>query len=200
MEIDTEYFDLEFGGEIGLFEAYLNDMESFLASEITRLKAEIKDAVILDEKLVNMELDVVGVYFANIMRKSFLISLYSFLEYLLMQKCRSQKGDILDPSALGIRGKNDVDRARIYLTKVLHVSFPSNSQEWKEIQNIRMLRNCIAHNNGRCDKDKYKKLRDYVAQNSDILSLSSSEIVISGEYCNRALRTVGKFIEQLLPH
>jgi hypothetical protein len=55
MEIDTEYFDLEFEGEVGLLKAYLDDMEAFLWSEITRLKAEIKDAIVLDEKLVNME-------------------------------------------------------------------------------------------------------------------------------------------------
>ena len=78
MEIDTEYCDFEFEGEVGLLEAYLVDMEAFLWSEITRLKTETKNAIILDEKLVNVESLVVGHHFPNILRKSFLVSLYSF--------------------------------------------------------------------------------------------------------------------------
>jgi len=194
MEIDTEYFDLEFEGEVGLFEAYLQNMEGFLGSEITRLKAEIKDTIVLDEKLVNMELQVVGHHFPNILRKSFVVSLYSFLEHRLIEECWSRKGNdiLLNPS--DIRG---IDRARVYLTKVLRVNFPSDSPEWEEIQSIRRLRNCIVHNHGKCDGDKFKSLRDYVAQNSDTLSLSGDEIVLSGEFCEQALHAVGKFVQRL---
>ena len=84
MRLDREYFDLEFEGEVGLFEAYLNDMEGFLSSEITRLKEEVEDAIIVDNELVNTEFQVVGHYFPNILRKSFLVSLYSFLEHWLL--------------------------------------------------------------------------------------------------------------------
>lgn len=197
MEIDTEYFDLEFEGEVGLLEAYLDDMEAFLWSEITRLKAEIKDAIILDEKLVNMELQVVGHHFPNILRKSFLVSLYSFLEHCLMEECRSRKGDDILLSPSDIRGENDIDRARVYLTKILRINFPSDSTEWEEIQNIRRLRNCIVHNHGECDKDKYKSVRDYVIRNPTTLSLSGDEIILSGDYCKRALSIVAKFIKLL---
>jgi hypothetical protein len=106
MEIDTEYFELEFEGEVGLFEAYLQDMEAFW-------------------------------------------------------------------------------------------NFPSDSPEWKEIQNIRRLRNCIVHNQGKCSGDKYKDLKDYIAQNSVTLSLYGDEIVLSRKYCEQALRAVGKFIQRL---
>lgn len=197
MKLDREYFDLEFEGEVGLFEAYLNDMEGFLSSEITRLKAEIEDAVILDDELVNTEFKVVGHHFPNILRKSFLVSLYSFLEHWLLEQCYRRKGDnvLIGPS--DIRGENAIDRARIFLTKILRIDFPSDRPEWEEIQNIRRLRNCIVHDNGRCNGDKHKKLRDYVARNSPSLSVSDNEVVVSSEYCQRSLRTIGKFIEHL---
>ena len=197
MEVDPEYFDLEFEGEVGLFEVYLQDMEDFLETEITKLKAQLKDTIVLDEKLTNMELQVVGRHFPNILRKSFIVSLYSFLEYWLMRECRTRKGNDILLSPSDIRGENDIDRARTYLTKVLQVNFPNNTQEWEEIQNIRKLRNCIVHNHGKCGGEKYKSLRDYVAQNSDTLSLSNNEIVLRGEFCKQALRTIGKFIQQL---
>jgi len=197
MELDKEYFDLEFEGEVGLFEAFLNDMEGFLVSEITTLKEQIKDAVILDKELVNTELQVVGHHFPNILRKSFLVSLYSFLEHWLLEQCYSRKGDEISVNPLDVRGENSIDRARVYLTKILRIDFPVDSPEWAEIQNIRRLRNCIVHDNGRCDQDKHAKLRNYVAQSSPILFLSNNEVVVSSEYCQRAISTIGDFIKLL---
>ncbi|MED3508737.1 hypothetical protein [Bacillus velezensis] len=81
--------------------------------------------------------------FPNILRRSLLISIVSFLEAELIQlykiedtkKFNEPKGSVLKKIA-------------IYAKKEQKKDFPNDTKEWSYIQRVYKLRNCIVHNEG----------------------------------------------------
>lgn len=125
--------------------------------------------------------------FANLLRSSFFVSLYSFLELRLIQECQSRKSVHISLSLPDIRGRNDLDRIQKYFAKVLQVYFPDDTTHWQEIQNYRVLRNCIVHNRGTLSGfGEAKRLRDYIERNPE-LRISRDEVFLNCCFLRRSL-------------
>lgn len=204
--------------EIGIFRDYLNVTEEFLQIEKRKhlnsiheiTEGMISGSIISqsdpDEFPVELVYDYVYIEqldnFAQILRKSFFISLYTFLETRLEQTCHDlQQRHRLSLSLTDIAGRG-IDRAMSYLTKVAHVPFQCDqSPEWNEIQHYRRLRNCIVHNEGFLDESvaQRKQLEVYIRQKSNLMlsTANRTEIIIDKGFCAEAIETITKFFYAL---
>jgi len=138
---------------------------------------------------------------ALLLRRSFLISLYSFIEYSLLDICRLIRRKDIKVSVSDIKGQNDIDKAKVYITKVLCADFPSNSSRWRDIQASRRIRNCIVHNSGEVEEGSpdRKPIEDYIKVNKGLLRLSGNEIVLERGFCEKMLQATKDFFALLGP-
>lgn len=136
--------------------------------------------------------------FTNLLRSSFFVSLYSFLESRLVNECHSRKGAHTPLRLSDIRARNELDRIQKYFTKVLRVYFPNETTQWQEVQNYRVLRNCIVHNRGVLSGSREERqLQNYIDRKSD-LRIVGDEVFLDTAFCSEALETVKAFFCRLI--
>jgi len=192
---------------LGLFEQYRNIIEDFLEGEsFQKAREELgirrqvdPETPIFKEQEDLLDFEEVG-YFADVLRRSFFISLYEFLEFKLKEECRyrqRKKDDVL-LSVSDISGSG-LNRVKIYFTKVLRIDFPANSTEWGKINGgYRQLRNCIIHKGSKVAESE-KSLRGFIEREPGLsLHSDSGTVIIHKEFCKEVLDTVEKFV-WLLP-
>src|SRR6266498_849830 len=135
--------------EMPPFDAYLETISKFLKAETEKQRKDIDDfkeqissgKIVPDdepdqisieqqyEEHVNSLLNEIE-EFENILLKSFLVTIYGFLESQLMQRCREleQQNKGVTLSISEIRGEGSVQKAMTYLIKVQHIDLSlSNS-------------------------------------------------------------------------
>lgn len=151
------------------------------------------------EEHLNSRLGVVK-EFENILFKSFFVSTYSFLEAKLIQYCREiekeNKNVVLSLSDIDDKG---IEKAKKYHKQNLKFSF-GKCKEWPSIKTYGMLRNCIAHNEGRLDdgfiikESLRKELKKFIDQKNPNLRLDGYDIVLTKEFCKEAWKTIEEFL------
>lgn len=86
--------------------------------------------------------------FLKSFRYSMVVTIYSLLEItmndLCHYLCHSKK---LSLNLDEIKG-GDIERAKLYLSKVCPIDFPGRSAEWNDIQKVNKIRNGIVHAEG----------------------------------------------------
>ncbi len=200
--------------QIEFFENYLYMMESFIESQINDCNRELEnypkdyepnydqtyqigemivkgDPVAEDIREINDRTDELENY-SNLLRKSYFISLYTFLESRLDREC-IQRGKYNSDTKIKLKDLNGrgITRAKTYLVKVLGSNFPfGTSTEWKEIQGYRELRNCIVHSNGEVAGTK---LENYIEKHDGLSFDSSGWVFLTKDYCTTVLTTINKF-------
>lgn len=144
------------------FHDYYNIIEQGLANEagvlfkkfeknrtdLNESTAEVGYANYLDTQLAETYMSY-NHYFPHYFRASFLIQLFSFIEYELKEICNHHHH--LNATYIGLsdlKGQSDLDKAKIYLSKVCNVDFNDLKPEWDYINLIRKLRNKLVHHNG----------------------------------------------------
>lgn len=203
-------------GDMDLFGEYLTDMEGFLENhlqehseqyETLRSKLQSDRTAVSPDDQVPREILVEEMWlyrfegFANILRKSFFISVYGWLESSLTEECHRRdsewKARIKEK---GIRGST-IYEAMSYLTRCQGVNYPlGESAEWRRINgDYRRLRDCIVHCGGRLDErcEGKTKLERY-ARKAGLTSSYGDEIILSADFCREALDTVTRFYTSLL--
>lgn len=102
----------------------------------------------------------------NLFRRSLFVAAYSLFEHhlnLLAKDLRQERSVGL--AIEDIHGQG-IERARIYLKKVLGVFFPDTSNEWQEIRRLGQLRNALVHRYGTLEPaGKDKELASWIEQN-----------------------------------
>jgi len=201
--------------EIANFYRYLEAMEESLRDrlretsvEIQRAKAEIQELGESAEhraELVELLAEssrVEGI--VNLMRQSFFVSLYAFLELWLRRECRveGRRRENVKLSLSDLRGRG-IEQAKTYFTKVLESEFPFASEEWNKIKKYQWLRDCIVHRQGSLTglsdyviKSELKKFVE--AENGLCLCGPGSQILIEHDFCVEALQTIRSFLALLL--
>lgn len=209
--------------QIEFFKDYLEMMEKYLESEIQECTLRLGvypanhepdyertyeigemtvrgDLVAYEIGTINQRLIELDEY-ANLLRKSCFMSLYSYLESSLNKECELRKKDNAEIklSLKDIHGTG-INRAKIYLVKVLGSNFPFTTNScWEEIQNYRKLRNCIAHNEGIVTNNG--ELKKYIDKN-EYLSyekfFGDEILMIDENYCRVVLSTVHTFLRSML--
>jgi uncharacterized protein YutE (UPF0331/DUF86 family) len=206
--------------QIEFFDNYLHMMEKFLESHIDSWEKELEqypkdykpnpdqiyqigemtvkvDPVAEDIREIKDRIRELEEY-ANLLRKSFFISLYTFLETRLNQECvRRAKYSIDTTIALSDLYGRGIDRAKTYLVKVLGSTFPfGTSQEWEEIKQYAKLRNSIVHNDG---KIKKYNLQKYVEKHDELYfdGYPGKWVFLTKGFCRTALSTIESFLSAL---
>jgi len=186
---------------IPVFTEYHNILEEYLQEYSDKfLKEELKKYPDnLDPYVENM---IYSQYFylaeslPNILRTSFIVTCYSYLEHELIQKCKIEKN--AKPLQLSINDLNGkgIEQAKNYLIKVVGIDFPIG-EPWNEIMNIKDIRNFIVHKRGILDNSKKaEKIRTYIDKRQDI-SLELDEIILSADYCRYVINIFDKFLSNL---
>lgn len=102
------------------------------------------------KELINLKIEAERVEsFTNLLRQSFLTSLYSFMELWLMRECHlhSKRNDG-GQSYRSTKGKG-IEKAKRYFKNVMRSDYPfGSSQDWIWITNFQLLRDCIIHRQG----------------------------------------------------
>jgi len=164
----------------------LTEMDKKVATEARRGYEEMKDEwpdYWPDDYAIRDFLGLTDRYrlfeeeFPNTLRRSLFITIYSFVENVLLLIClQKEREGNLSPSVEDFFDKkpNLLRQAKIYLKEVAGLSdFPANSNEWSEIfGHYRRLRNCIVHNEGRLKGLRSKKdapsLERYIRRKSSL--------------------------------
>jgi hypothetical protein len=138
--------------------------------------------------------------YERILRNSFLVTVYAFLEARLGWFCMTtQKRLKLPISWTDLRGEDTLDRARLYLAKLSGLRFPTNSIEWQNIRRYEKLRHFIVHRAGRIRKDDEDTWR--FAQNKRLVtadgSLNDDLILLPSAFCEEVLKDIESFLSNL---
>lgn len=123
-------------------------------------------------------------YYPNNLRYSILVQSYSFLEYYLKRICdHIYYANDLPFKVKDLNGNGDLEKSKIYLAKTCALDFGSFNPEWVFINNVKEVRNAIAHSRGEFDieDNKYKNLVNFIKSNS---SLSVKEHIAEFESGN----------------
>lgn len=202
--------------EVANFYRYLESMESNLDSmaqqtsiEVQNIKQEIRESGESVERRKEL-LELLGETsriegFANLMRQSFFVSLYAFLELWLLRECRieGKRREDVKLSLSDLRGTG-IEKGKVYLSKVLGLQFSfGTSSEWEKIKKYKLLRNCIVHRQGSLtglsNLEVNRSLEQFV-KDEEGLSLHStgSQVVVKHEFCAEAMLVIHKFLTQIL--
>lgn len=158
-----------------------------------KIEALMYDLQIIDE----VELPLVK-EFADMIRKSFFVNLYSYLESQLLNECkiRQQARDDILLTLRDVSGKG-IFLAKTYLVKVLRVDMPFRSPEWCEIQNYNKLRNCIVHNEGELESFHDREALAKYIETKGTLTFGGRQgiIVFDRGFCEESTHTIRSFLE-----
>ena len=143
--------------------------------------------------------------FTNLLRQSFLTSLYSFVELWLMRECHldSKRRDS-GQSYKFTKGKG-IEKAKRYFTSVIQSNYSFDlSRDWLWIKNFQLLRDCIIHRQGsltgfsdfEADSSLVKFVKD--EHGLSLFGTDNQQIFIEYEFCLKALQTVHRFMVELL--
>ena len=138
-------------------------LQDFIENHISKIQKEIdlkydeiykiedNDEFIL--ALENEELGYKGFRFdhefPNRIRYSSIIQTYSMLEIYLKWLCEKLKK--INDFPIGIsdlKGNSDLEKGKLYLTKIYNIDFNKLNPEWNFLNDMRKIRNQIIHNNG----------------------------------------------------
>lgn len=216
----SEFWDrmalLEMDEQVELFRDYLQVMEESLEAKAqeyrergahlrqeryARLKQEGRqfdptEPLPPGEAGASYQGQMVETIFASILRESFCVSLYAFLESRLVEECRyrEQWGKARLPLADVISG--GIDTAKECLKGQVDFS----GQEWQAIRKFQRLRNFIVHcgnsfENTRSEHNE-RCLKDDVAH-EPFLSLGNKGIIFHKGFCEKAIDLVETLLELL---
>jgi hypothetical protein len=123
----------------------------------------------------------------NILRESFFAALYASFESYLVGMCDEH---------ISSRKTNKVGKAVHLLVEDESVrSSLYRSPEWKEIDNYRILRNCIVHDSGSLTPHtkERRRLEDFILSKRPLLRLSYNSIFLSRQFCKEAVDVIDVF-------
>lgn len=143
------------------FDSYQRMIEKFLSEEQTRLEQKIKNfgydkneneqgySDYLLTQLLEGHVSLSKLYTHNF-RASFFIQLISFIEYELRSICEYHHSvEKTDFGIQDLKGNNDMDKAKIYLSKSAKIDFNKLNPEWQFIQEAKEIRNILVHHQSR---------------------------------------------------
>jgi hypothetical protein len=202
--------------QVDLFRDYLHVMEEFLETEAKRYRERARrlcreryeklrqhgcqfdpiEPPPSEEAWIRNQEQMVEAVFASILRKSFFIGLYAFLESRLLEECRYRErwGRTKLPLA-DVIGRG-IDTAK----ECLKGQVDFGGREWQEIKRLQRLRNFVVHcgnnfENVKSERDE-ELLKNDVAQ-EQFLSLGYNGITFHQGFCEKALDAIEAFLDVL---
>ncbi|MFD4931837.1 hypothetical protein ACFWMS_23615 [Peribacillus butanolivorans] len=133
------------------FSNYIDEMEDILSLQLKKLEKKYKEEIknISEDQAEDLfeynyadQVSYLKDEFPNILRKSFVTSLYSFLEQQLAKICEQVKIARQDDSKIS----SGIFNSYKYLTEEVGVEFDTLNEAWSKIEKINKVRNHIIHN------------------------------------------------------
>jgi len=151
-----------FGIELAFveFKNYQNTIENFLELEKQSLEKSYRDKISelnendnkswnrIAENYSEKYSDISRIFPHNF-RASFLIQIISFIEHELKEICEQYEfSNKTKYSINDLKGNNDIEKAKQYLTKSCNVNFDKLNPEWQFILMVKRIRNKLVHHQG----------------------------------------------------
>jgi hypothetical protein len=153
-------------------------------------------------------------YFPHAFRSSFLIQVFSFIEFELKEICNHHHNTNHTDISLGdLKGSSDLDKAKIYLTKVCKVNLNNLQPEWTYLLEVRRVRNALVHHAGIVvsdhpdrkqlvpfiDKEAGIEFKEKVTDRKPDLSKEDLTIMVTGQaFIERLLSMSEELFKKLL--
>ena len=191
-------------GDFSQFRAYLASIESYFSQEKTKLD-ESFNMQELEERsktygefhreILNFEIgehfrerSMISFNFPNSFRTALVIQLFSFVEFELKNICEYH-AKVKNPNSSYADSMHhwNILKSKNYLNKSANINIKNLNPEWNFIDNVRIIRNHLVHNQGSIfEKDKnFKRVSDFAKKNNLSLArhnendeMSSNIIVI----------------------
>jgi len=200
---------LKFAVDVNLdnFEQYAITIEDLLAREQSQFESHVEEE---KSKWPGQDIDeFFGMYendyrrlsevFPDLLRKSFFVACYSFLEHTLLDLCRYLQKKHKYTVELSDLAEKGVFKARTYLKKVVGVDFPDRSALWTDITNFSHIRNFIVHNNGQLNKTKDADTVRLLVKQKKWISIDAYECLqLTGDFYKEIIGGLRNFFEELL--
>jgi len=153
-------------------------------------------------------------YFPHAFRSSFLIQIFSFVEFELKEICNHHHDTLKTDIAIAdLKGGSDLEKAKTYLSKICKVDINDLQPEWNYLLEIRRVRNTLVHHSGIIapDNSDRKILLSFIEKENGIevkekpterkpdLTKEDLTIMITGQGFNgRLLANAERFFKKLL--
>lgn len=125
--------------------------------------------------------------YPSLHRESLVITVFNFLEYQLNSLCQIFYESIdSDLTLKDIHGRG-VERALLFLTKVVNIDFSSFGAELQIIKGVNLVRNIIVHNGGVLPSDAHTKVNTFVSGAVHISGTAGRGINIHAEFIGHFL-------------
>lgn len=188
--------------EVNKYTNFADLIETFLKDEKNRFVKAIPEGL-TDEELEEYWDYYGDTYFEldrdlpSVLRYSVFTQAYSFLEHALLNYCKDALKDFqLTISHKDLNG-NGINKYHKYLTKVVGLNFPDDTDEWKVIKAYNIIRNCISHALGNIeDTTNQKKITQAVNELKHV-HIDNSKISFDENFCFEALKNIKNFLDKL---
>jgi hypothetical protein len=199
IHVDFRFAELEYElWGLDKYRTLLEDQIAFLQEQETiRTRAELKSKGFGpgdgDYELSMQELyDLIKGIIPRFYRGPYLVALWGIFESGLEEISRyiaEKKGSSL--RLRDIKGKNPKDKWSKYFIHVLKYDLGFTSKTWNELEEIRTLRNVIAHSNGRISlSGDYKAKIERWARDKRGIDIYYDFLILSDKYIQSASSTI----------
>lgn len=201
-------FDLRFieiFHELYALEDYINSVELQLPQLIEKEKEKAyqnrptDDPIEWQQKeneLYELIEDVLPRYFRN----PIIVTLWAIFESAIIEIAKEIKDQLSIPITLDDITGDFLKRTNKYFNHVINFPIDVRGTSWKQFRKFYLLRNAIAHGNGRLDNiknpDDRKAILDWEGENSDISTIGGN-IVCSPNFIRQTYSIVLKFLQDI---
>jgi hypothetical protein len=202
--------------EIAFFYEYLNTLDKNFEHKKRKLSVmiDVTDTNLNElgsntERLNELENQDESIKeFTNLLRQSFLTSLYSFMELWLLRDCYHHsklRDDGKSFDSIKDKGDKGIDQAKQYFTKIMKVDYSfDGNQDWIWIKNLQKLRHCIIHRQGSLtgfsDREANPALVQFINNENDLslFGVNDNQVFIEYKFCLKALVIIHRVMSKLL--
>lgn len=172
---------------------------------LVRARAELRSRGLKEEdEEYQVEIDVVEHktidQFPQILRSQFVVAIWSLIEIAINDTAKSVQTIKALPLKLGdISGSSPKDKWNKYFTHVLGCPLSIAPDHWKLLDDLRLVRNIIAHSGGvrtEMSQSNYEKVAK-IAEKSSGFTVSRFDIEIEPVYINNQFDLAEKTLEKL---
>lgn len=177
------------------FDAAFDVFDAKVAEAASKLPEDCRAALYEDEsqRAFNLKRD-----FPALSWLTTFVSIYSFLEDEMLglaETLGQQIGIKLKPDDLRHSG---IFAAKVYLTELCGIAFPTSKRPWQEIQHYNRIRNAIVHRRGNLFRSKHAKQIDAYIKGKTTITDEGNRLKLSKEFCLEVIENVEVLLRELL--
>lgn len=149
-------------------------------------------------------------------RASFFIQIISYVEFQLRRICNHHHFKCATRiSVKDLKGNSDLEKCKLYLTKICNIDFNKLNPEWQFIQDAKEIRNLFIHHRGEFkngNDNRTKRIKNFIKsrdsirlkpktifKNGEIVETEDGTVIIQHKGANaELLEKTKKFLEKLL--